>query len=129
MKKVNRLMTNICSDHLAESKHFYTALFDFDVNYDSDWFIHLITRDRNLELGIVDRSHEIVPIDFQTNPNGFYTTFVMENVDGIYDIAKGKGFKCVSEPANTFYGQRRLLLKDPDGTWVDLSSPIKDFKF
>jgi len=35
-------MTNICSDDLAKSRDFYTKLFDFNVDYDSDWFVHLI---------------------------------------------------------------------------------------
>ncbi|WP_226294107.1 VOC family protein [Aquimarina algicola] len=122
-------MTNICSDDLASSKHFYTTLFDFSISFESDWFIHLITLDNKYELGIIDRNNEIVPKDSQTNPNGFYITFVVENTDTIYQIVQESGFECVSEPTDTFYGQRRLLLKDPDGTLVDVSSPIKNFKF
>ncbi|WP_366135950.1 hypothetical protein [uncultured Maribacter sp.] len=48
-------MTNICSDNLAESRDFYTKLFDFNVDYDSDWFVHLISKDKKLELGIIDQ--------------------------------------------------------------------------
>ena len=79
MKTINRIMTNICSDNLAESRDFYTLLFDFDVDYDSDWFVHLISKDKKLELGIIDRKNEIVPKDFQNNPQGFYVTFVVDN--------------------------------------------------
>ncbi|MTI29852.1 hypothetical protein E1171_03420, partial [Cytophagales bacterium RKSG123] len=46
MKRINRIMTNICSDNLAVSKNFYTKLFDFNVDYDSDWFVHLISKDK-----------------------------------------------------------------------------------
>jgi hypothetical protein len=31
-KTSNRMMTNICSDNLAESRDFYTKLFDFSVD-------------------------------------------------------------------------------------------------
>ncbi|KXX66858.1 VOC family protein [Flammeovirga sp. SJP92] len=129
MKSIHRLMTNICSDNLAESLYFYTALFDFKVEYKSDWFIHLTTKDGKLELGIIDRTNEIVPKGFQNNPQGFYLTFVVESADDFFAIAKSENFKIVSEPTDTFYGQRRLLLKDPSGTLVDISSPIKDFEF
>lgn len=122
-------MTNICSDNLKESKEFYTKLFDFNVDYDSDWFIHLISKDNKLELGIIDRTNEIVPKDFQNNPQGFYITFVVDNADEIFKIAKAEKFEIVSDPSDTFYGQRRLLLKDPNGTLVDVSSPIKGFEF
>jgi len=124
MKKFNRLITNICSDNLAESCEFYTKLFDFNVEYNSDWFIQLISKDKKLELGIIDRTNEIVPKDFQNNPQGFYLTFVVDNVDEIFEIVKSEKIEIISEPSNTFYGQRRLLLKDPNGTLIDISSPI-----
>ncbi len=120
-------MTNICSDNLAASKDFYTSLFDFDVNYDSDWYIHLISKDKSLELGIIDRENEIVPSNFQNTPQGFYITFVVDNTDEIFKTAKSYAYEIVSEPEDTFYGQRRLLLKDPNGTLVDISSPIEGF--
>jgi len=129
MNTINRIMTNICSDDLSQSKNFYTKLFDFDVDYDSDWFVHLISKDKKLELGIVDRTHEIVPKDFQHSPQGFYVTFVVDSADDIFKIATAENFEIVSEPTDTFYGQRRLLLKDPNGTLVDISSPIKRFQF
>ena len=129
MKKINRLMTNICSDNLAESKTFYTKLFDFEVNYDSNWFVHLISKCNQLELGIIDRTNDMVPNGFQHKPAGFYVTMVVDSADEIFEMAKAENFEVVSEPADTFYGQRRLLLKDPDGTLVDVSSPIPDFNF
>ncbi len=129
MATLNRLLTNICSNNLTASKNFYTKLFDFNVDFESDWFIHLISKDKKLELGIIDRSNEIVPKEFQNKPQGFYVTFVVENADALLPIAKSEKFEIVNKPMDTFYGQRRLLLKDPDGTLVDISSPIKDFKF
>ncbi|MEM9341235.1 MAG: VOC family protein [Bacteroidota bacterium] len=129
MKTINRIMTNICSDKLAESRDFYTRLFDFDVDYDSEWFVHLISKDKKLELGIIDRTNDLVPKDVQNHPQGFYVTFVVDNVDEIAEIAHSEKFEIVNEPTDTFYGQRRMLLKDPNGTMVDVSSPIKDFEF
>lgn len=124
MKTLNRLLINICSDNLPKSKEFYIKLFDFQVDYDSDWFIHLISKDKNLELGIIDRTNDIVPKDVQNRPQGFYITFVVDSADELHTIAKQEKFDIVSEPSDTFYGQRRLLLKDPNGTLVDISSPI-----
>lgn len=128
MKRINRMMTNICSEKLPESRDFYTRLFDFNVDYDSDWFVHLISNDKQLELGIIKRNNEIVPDDFQHIPQGFYLTFVVESVDEVFELAKAEGLKILGEPTNTFYGQRRLLLKDPNGSLVDVSSPIPNFE-
>lgn len=121
-------MTNICSEKLADSKDYYTKLFDFEVDYDSEWFVHLISKDKQLELGIIDRNSELVLNAFQNNPQGFYITFVVDNVDDVLDTARQEGFEVLKEPADTFYGQRRLLLKDPNGTLVDVSSPMTNFK-
>ena len=129
MERIDRLMTNICSDKLSESRDFYTKLFDFNVNYDSDWFVHLISADKKLELSIIDRTNQIVPVEYQNFPQGFYITFVVENTDKVFEIAKEEGFEVLSEPSDTFYGQRRLLLKDPNGGLVDVSSPIPNFEF
>lgn len=122
-------MTNICSTKLPESRDFYVKLFDFNIDYDSEWFVHLISRDKQLELGIIDKNNEIVPTEFRMNPNGFYITFVVDSADEIFEIAKSENFEILSEPADTFYGQRRLLIKDPNGVLVDVSSPIPNFEF
>lgn len=122
-------MTNICSDKLPESKAFYTKLFDFQINFDSDWFIHLVSKDQQLELGIIDRTHQIVPKAYQNLPQGFYVTFVVENADDLFKIAVKENYEIVEAPTNTAYGQRRLLLKDPNGTLLDISSPIPNFEF
>jgi uncharacterized glyoxalase superfamily protein PhnB len=121
------MMTNICSEKLAESRDYYTKLFDFNVDYDSDWFVHLISKDQQLELGIIRRTSEIVPAEIKDNPHGFYVTFVVENADDVFEIAKNEGCDIIREPTDTFYGQRRLLLKDPNGVIVDVSSPLPNF--
>ena len=54
---------------------------------------------------------------------------MVNDADEIFEIAKAEKFEVVTEPTDTFYGQRRLLLKDPDGALLDVSSPIKNFKF
>lgn len=124
MKTIKRTLINICSDKLHESKHFYTKLFDFDIDYDSDWFIHLISKDKQFELGIIERNNEIVSKEIRNAANGFYITFVIDNVDELFELAQRENFEIVEKPTDTFYGQRRLLLKDPNGTLIDVSSPI-----
>ncbi len=126
--KINRLLTNICSEKLPESKAFYTGLFDFTVDYDSDWFVHLISADRKLELGIIQRDNDIVPASSRQQPQGIYLTFVVESADDCYAKAKAAGFQVIEPPADTFYGQRRMLLEDPNGVVVDVSSPIPNFE-
>lgn len=108
--KINRFLTNVCSDNLEESKVFYTSLFDFKIDYDSDWFVHLISEGRELEVGIMQASHDLVPEEFRGKPMGMYITFVVDDATSIYKKATDLGFNVVKEPELTFYGQKRLLL-------------------
>jgi predicted enzyme related to lactoylglutathione lyase len=118
------MMTNICSEQLPASRDFYTKLFDFRIDYDSDWFIHLISADKQLELGIIDIHSEIVPTDVRNRLPGTYITLVVDDVDEIFKLAKKNTYEVIQEPENMFYGQRRMLLKDPNNYVIDVSSPI-----
>ena len=127
MSTLHRLLTNICSERLTESKDFYTSLFDFTVQYDSDWFVQLVSQSKQLELGLIDRKSDLIPADFQTHPAGCYLTLVVDDADALFAVAQKLNFATLSAPADTFYGQRRFLLTDPNGVLIDVSSPIKDF--
>ncbi len=125
MQKVNRLITNICSDNINESHSFYTQLFSFNTTFESDWYIQLSAVDQPLELGIISRTSDLIPQDFQKNPRGIYLTFVVGSADEVYKQALENNYQVISKPEDTFYGQRRLLLTDPDGTLIDVSSLIQ----
>ena len=121
---LKRILTNICSDRLVESRDFYVVLLDFTVKYDSDWYVQLASSENpEFELGIIRRDHELVPYDHQTSPSGVYITFVVTNVDQVYRQALAMGLSIVQPPRNEFYGQRRFLTVDPNGCLIDICSP------
>ena len=121
---LTRILTNICSDHLGESRDFYVALLGFEVNYDSDWYVQLRSpSNRELEFGIISRTNGLVPAEFQKAPTGMYVTFVVPDVDAVYAKAVSLGLTIVLEPKNEFYGQRRFLTVDPNGCLIDICSP------
>lgn len=119
-----RILTNICSDDLQKSKDFYVELLGFKVKFDSDWYVQLCSpTDSDIEYGIIQRDHELVPEEFQNVPTGMYVTFVVEDVDVTYQKALEMNIAIVQEPRNEFYGQRRFLVKDPNGCLIDICSP------
>lgn len=123
MNPVNRLLVNILSMKLEESTAFYTNHFDFEVDFKSDWFVHLISKGSSLELGIMKPTSEVVPGGITNHPNGFYLTLVVDNVEDIYGALKEANCDILEPPHNTFYGQRRLLVRDINGVVLDVSSP------
>lgn len=119
-----RILTNICSDDLPRSKAFYVELLGFQVKYDSDWYVQLCSpKDPELEYGIIQRDHDLVPKAYQQMPTGMYVTFVVDDVDEVYQKALDMALVIIQEPRNEFYGQRRFLLNDPNGCLIDICSP------
>jgi len=129
MNSVQRLMPTLLVEDLSACKSFYTALFAFEVGFDSDWFVQMRDAKNGLEMGLMKQDHELVPKHFRHNPAGCMLTFVVEDVEPVFQQATERGFTVVAPPEDTFYGQRRLLLTDPAGTLVDVSAPIPNFSF
>ena len=87
-----RILTNICSEDLQKSKEFYVELLGFNVKYDSDWYVQLCSpEDPEIEYGIIQRNHELVPLEYQSTPTGMYVTFVVNDVDLTYKKALDMG--------------------------------------
>ena len=124
--KIQRLFANLCTDCLEDSKRFYTSLFQFNVAYASDWFVLLVSQGRELELGLIQAGHELVPKDTANAPAGFYLSIVVSDSAEVCARANTLGYEIVQEPKLTFYGQLRALIKDPAGVVVDVSSPQSD---
>jgi len=119
-----RILTNICSTDLQKSKDFYVSLLGFKVKYDSDWYVQLCSpEDSEIEYGIIQKDHELVPEEYRNSPTGMYVTFVVADVDATYKTALEMGIPIIQEPRNEFYGQRRFLAKDPNGCLIDICSP------
>ncbi|BFM50453.1 VOC family protein [Marinomonas sp. THO17] len=120
-----RILTNICSDDLPKSRDFYVSLLGLKVNYESNWYIQLCSpTNSDLEYGIIQRNHALVPKEYQAIPTGMYVTFVVEDIEGIYNKALTMKVPILQTPRNEFYGQRRFLVKDPSGCLIDISSPL-----
>ncbi|MCZ4279232.1 hypothetical protein O4H49_00490 [Kiloniella laminariae] len=50
-------------------------------------------------------------------------TFVVLDCDALYQQALRMHAEIVEKPTDMPYGQRRMLVRDPDGTVLDISAP------
>ncbi|MBE7382888.1 MAG: VOC family protein [Leptolyngbya sp. SIO1E4] len=122
---IARLIPNICSQRLVESRDFYVNLLGFEVAFDSDWYVQVASpTNPRLELGIIQQDNELVPPSFQAAPRGQYLTLVVEDVDAVYAKAQAMNLAVLQPPKDEFYGQRRMLVTDPNGLLLDISTPI-----
>ena len=130
---VTRAFANVLTDDVASTRDFYVELLGLHVAFDSDWFVNLTAAAGGPgsesatpagELGIWRRDHELIPDEFRREPGGTVLSFVVDDVDAVHAEARRRGVVIVAGPRDLFYGQRQLLLSDPNGALVDVSSPI-----
>lgn len=122
--KIERAFTNILSQDVNKAALFYQGLLGMTRHFDSDWFVVLTHADINdYELGILDRQNELVPGAARAAPQGVFLTFVVKDVEAVFAKATAMGATILEPPTDMAYGQRRLLLRDVDGTVVDISAP------
>lgn len=122
---ISRAFPNILTDDLAATRDFYVDLLGFTVAFDSDWFVNLTIVDSPAaELGIWRRGHELIPSEWQQSPAGMVLTFVVDDVDAVHADAVRRGLSIVTAPRNLSYGQRQMLIADPNGALVDISTPV-----
>lgn len=120
---MQRFFTNILSGSVENTARFYEKYLGMTRHFDSDWFVILThVNIDNLELGILQRNHEIVPNIVGDKPSGIIITFVVDDCDLVFGKAEKHGVPIVEPPTDMPYGQRRMLMLDPDGTVIDVSS-------
>ena len=120
---VSEMVVGVYSDDLQKSKKFYTDLLGLVPIFDSDWVVQMTSRDNeNLNLTLQLRTHDSIPEAYRKKPQGFSITFVVPDVDSVFETAQSMGLDIVQPPKNEDYGQRRFLTLDPDGLLVDVSS-------
>lgn len=119
-----RSFPTLLSTDLPAARDFYVDLFGFEVAFESSWFVNLTTGGEHpRELGFLAHDHELVPAAVRGNPGGVILTFEVEDVDALVARASERGVTVLEAPRDLFYGQRRAVLVDPDGTLIDVSSP------
>jgi len=123
--QMKRAFTNILSDDVERTARFYEVLLDLKRAGDFGWFILLSDADMpGFELGVLDKDHDTIPNGVHLGPAGAILTFVVEDVEHALAKAQALNADIVEQPTDLPYGQRRMVLRDPDGTIVDVSSPI-----
>jgi len=123
---MNRSFTNILCSNVAQTAQFYQDLLGMKRAGDFGWFIVLSHDDMpGFEMGVLKLDHETIPLGVSSRPAGVVLTFVVDDVEATYQRATAMEAEIIQVPTDLPYGQRRLMLRDPAGTAVDVSSPIR----
>ncbi|WP_196258511.1 VOC family protein [Pelagibacterium limicola] len=123
-QQTNRIIFNILAKDIEETAQFYATLCGLERIYTSDWYIVLTPGgDRAYELGIIDEVSQYVPGAARGLFAGGYLMLVVEDVHAAYEKAREMGVDIVSPPTAMDYGQTQMVLRDPNGVVVDISTP------
>jgi predicted enzyme related to lactoylglutathione lyase len=117
-----RMIANLFTDKLQESKDFYEQILDFKAEFESNWYINLKSNDGLLEIGLFPKSTDLIPQNYIQHPSGVNLAFVVNDLDEVYERAINRNAIIVLQPEDEFLGQRRMLLEDPNGLLLDISS-------
>ncbi|MEL6838856.1 MAG: VOC family protein [Pseudomonadota bacterium] len=123
---MNRAFTNILCADVKTSAWFYENMLGMTEHGDFGWFMLLGHPTMpGFELGLLDQSHDSVPGALAGLAPGIILTFVVADVAEYHDRAVQIGAQIIQAPVALPYGQTRLLLRDPAGTIIDISSPTR----
>lgn len=122
---VQRVLFNIVSDDIERTADFYTRIVGLKRHYESDWYIILVPETETgpmLELGIIASDSQVTPAMAKGAAAGSYLTLVVDDVNDAFDEAEEMGCDIIEPPQAFDYGQVRMLVRDPNGLVVDISS-------
>lgn len=116
---------DIVSSALTESRDFYTDMFGFTVLFEIDWYIQLQNPEHpEMGLAFVSRDNDSVPGRFKVDPQGFFVSIEVDDVDELYAKAQERGHEVAVEIKSEEWGQRHFVIMDPNGLPVDVFTLI-----
>jgi lactoylglutathione lyase len=107
---------------LKKSVHFYENLLGLNRKYQFKDYAGFDVG--GVELGLKTWGKRDAPREGEPCVN-----FLVENVDLAYAELKNKGVVIKTEPADTLWGSRRVLITDPDGHVLQLTTVKWDAYF
>ena len=115
------------SRDVEELAEFYETLFQFPRNYQTGSTVEF--QAGSVVLSLTD-THQMVDelglSSVPTNPEGHSgVSFLVENVDEVYEAALALGAETVSAPRDTEWGMRSAWLRDPSGHLIELGRWIR----
>jgi lactoylglutathione lyase len=105
---------------------FYERAFGLErrLVHESGQYAELETGSTALAFAAHELAAESVRELAKADPAGFEVCLVDEDVEGAYRRAVKAGADAVSEPEEKPWGQRTAYVRDPDGTLIEIASPM-----
>jgi len=118
--------------NLDSAKSFYTNNFGFNVAFQNEWYLHLVSKS-GIQVAFMLPDQPTQPEIFKKQYNGSGLIFSLEvdNADLAYAYAKDNSLTIVLNLRSEEWGQRHFALQDPNGIYVDIvqaTEPTEAYK-
>jgi catechol 2,3-dioxygenase-like lactoylglutathione lyase family enzyme len=118
--------------NLNKAKAFYTDHLAFNVAFENEWYLHLVT-ETGIQIGFMLPDQPTQPDIFKTAYSGKGAIFSLEvtDADAAYAEAQANSLEIVLELVSEEWGQRHFSLKDPNGLLIDVvqaTEPTEEYK-
>ncbi len=111
----------IATEKLSESRDFYTRYFNFEIGFESEWYVHLnMTGRPDVQLAFVNYQHQTIPAGFRQATQGMILNFEVEDVDAEYQRLMEAGLPMHLTLRSEDWGQRHFITADPNGVLIDM---------
>ncbi|MCD2426160.1 VOC family protein [Niabella pedocola] len=115
---INRIVPNIYSDDLEQSKAFYHGFLHMDIIMDRGWVLTFASRKNpTAQINVLENQKKEV-----LNNERVFLSIEVSDVNGMYKKAITLGLDIVYPLTNEPWGVRRFFVKDPNGATINLLS-------
>lgn len=112
---IRRVVPDIKSDHLDESRDFYVGFLGFQVGMDMGWVITFVSPSNPTAQITLFRDDESATVQPQIS-------IEVDNVDHAHAKAVERGLKIVYPLTDEPWGVRRFFVADPNGVVINVMS-------
>lgn len=122
----NSAFSVLIVDNLDNAKSFYVNNLGFNVAFQNEWYLHLVT-ESGIQLAFMLPNQPTQPEIFKTktNGNGFIFSLEVDDADQAYSHAIDQALDIVLDLRSEEWGQRHFAIKDPNGVYIDVVQSIE----
>lgn len=118
---IRRIVPNIYSNDIEESKKFYIDFLEMKLAMDMGWILTFISRDNSTAQISIFENEENKIID----NSAIFISIEVADVDYMHQKAQKQNIEIVYPLRNEDWDVRRFFVKDPNGVTINLLSHIK----
>lgn len=112
---IRRVVPDITTEQMEESRKFYTEFLGFEVAMDMGWIVTLASPSNpTAQITLLSK-----PASTPPNPD---LSIEVADVDAVYDQAIARGLKIVYPLTDEPWGVRRFFVTDPNGKIINVVS-------